>query len=104
MTGPPTLADLMADPGDLDVTCLDCHRNTTMPEAALRLPVPAAFRRLLSGPIAMLSRLELHTPTCIDSTRIRFVNGLLILLCHRLLRNAIFTKQINRLATCARKY
>jgi hypothetical protein len=25
MTGPPTLADLMADPGELDVTCLDCQ-------------------------------------------------------------------------------
>jgi hypothetical protein len=34
MTGPPTLADLMADPGELDVTCLDCHHNTTMPVAA----------------------------------------------------------------------
>jgi hypothetical protein len=29
MTGPPTLADLMADPGELDVSCLDCHHNTT---------------------------------------------------------------------------
>jgi hypothetical protein len=35
MTNPPTLADLMADPGELDVTCLDCHHNTTMPGAAL---------------------------------------------------------------------
>jgi hypothetical protein len=35
MTGPPTLADLMADPGELDVTCLDCHHNTTMPVATL---------------------------------------------------------------------
>jgi hypothetical protein len=41
MTGPPTLADLMADPGELDVTCLDCHHNTTMPGAAL-LPRYAA--------------------------------------------------------------
>ena len=41
MTGPPTLADLMADPGELDVTCLDCHHNTTMPVAAL-LPRYAA--------------------------------------------------------------
>ena len=41
MTGPPTLADLMADPGGLDVTCLDCHHNTTMPVAAL-LPRYAA--------------------------------------------------------------
>jgi hypothetical protein len=30
--------------------------------------------------------------------------GFLILLCHRLLRNAIFSKKINRLATCAQKY
>jgi hypothetical protein len=35
MTGPPTLADLIADPGELDVSCLDCHHNTTMPVAAL---------------------------------------------------------------------
>jgi hypothetical protein len=35
MTNPPTLADLMADPGELDVSCLDCHHNTTMPVAAL---------------------------------------------------------------------
>jgi hypothetical protein len=41
MTGPPTVADLMADPGELDVTCLDCHHNTTMPVAAL-LPRYAA--------------------------------------------------------------
>ena len=27
MTDPPTLADLMADPGELDVTCLDCHQG-----------------------------------------------------------------------------
>jgi hypothetical protein len=41
MTGPPTLADLMADPGELDVSCLDCHHNTIMPVAAL-LPRYAA--------------------------------------------------------------
>ena len=35
MTGPPTLADLMADPNELIVSCLDCHHNTTMPVAAL---------------------------------------------------------------------
>jgi hypothetical protein len=29
------LADLMADPGELDITCLDCHHNTTMPVATL---------------------------------------------------------------------
>ncbi len=28
----------------------------------------------------------------------------LILLCHRLLRNAILPKEINALATCAQKY
>ena len=28
----------------------------------------------------------------------------LVLLCHRLLRNAIFPKEINRLTTCAQKY
>ena len=41
MTNPPALADLMADPGELDVSCLDCHHNTTMPVAAL-LPRYAA--------------------------------------------------------------
>ena len=41
MTGPPTLSDLMADPGELDVSCLDCHHKTTMPVAAL-LPRYAA--------------------------------------------------------------
>ena len=41
MTISPTLADLMADPGELDVSCLDCHHNTTMPVAAL-LPRYAA--------------------------------------------------------------
>jgi hypothetical protein len=30
-----------ADPGELDITCLDCHHNTTMPVAAL-LPRYAA--------------------------------------------------------------
>jgi hypothetical protein len=35
MNGPPTLADLIADPGDLIVSCLDCHHNTTMPVTAL---------------------------------------------------------------------
>jgi hypothetical protein len=35
MTNPPALADLMADPGELDVSCLDCHHNTIMPAAAL---------------------------------------------------------------------
>src|SRR4051794_33084042 len=41
MTDPPTVADLMADPGELDVSCLDCHHNTTMPVATV-LPRYAA--------------------------------------------------------------
>jgi hypothetical protein len=41
ITGPPTLTDLMADPGELDVSCLECHHNTTMLVAAL-LPRYAA--------------------------------------------------------------
>jgi hypothetical protein len=34
-------SDLMADPGELDVPCLGCHHNATMPMAAL-LPRYAA--------------------------------------------------------------
>ena len=41
MTSPPTLADLMADPGELDLWCMDCHHNATMPVATL-LPRYAA--------------------------------------------------------------
>jgi hypothetical protein len=41
MTNPPNLADLAADPGELDVSCLDCHHNTTMPVSTL-LPRYAA--------------------------------------------------------------
>src|SRR5688500_2556274 len=41
----PTLADLMADPGELDVSCLDCRHNTTVPVAAL-LPAAPCGRRL----------------------------------------------------------
>jgi hypothetical protein len=41
MTGPPAVADLIADPGQLDVSCLDCHHNATMPVAVL-LPRYAA--------------------------------------------------------------
>jgi len=41
MTGLPTLTDLMTDPGELDVSCLDCHHNTTMPVAALLSRYPA---------------------------------------------------------------
>jgi hypothetical protein len=37
MTNPPTLANLIAGPDELDVSCLDCHHNTTMPVAALLL-------------------------------------------------------------------
>jgi hypothetical protein len=45
MTGPPPLADLMTDPGELDVSCLDCHHNTIMPAAALlsRYPTETPF-------------------------------------------------------------
>jgi len=45
MTGPPTLADLMTDPGELIVSCLDCRHNTTMPVAAMlsRYPVKTPF-------------------------------------------------------------
>jgi ribosomal protein S27E len=32
---PPTLADLMANPGEFDISCLDCHHNTIIPVAAL---------------------------------------------------------------------
>jgi hypothetical protein len=44
-------ADLMADPGELDVTCLDCHHNTTMPVAALlpRYPAETPFPDVWSG-------------------------------------------------------
>jgi len=35
MTISPTLADLMADPGELSVSCLDCHHNTIMPVSLL---------------------------------------------------------------------
>jgi hypothetical protein len=41
MINPPTLVELMTDPGELDITCLDCHHNTTIPVAAL-LPRYAA--------------------------------------------------------------
>jgi hypothetical protein len=51
MSGPPTLADLMADPGELDVSCLDCHHNATMPVAALlpRYAADTAFPEVCSG-------------------------------------------------------
>jgi hypothetical protein len=35
MTNPPTLADLMTDPGEIVVSGLDCHHNTIMPVAAM---------------------------------------------------------------------
>jgi hypothetical protein len=41
MSGPPTLADLVADPDELDVSCLDGHHNATMPVAALLPRYPA---------------------------------------------------------------
>ena len=51
MTGPPPLSDLMADPGELDVTCLDCDHNTTMPVAALlpRYAAETPFPEVWSG-------------------------------------------------------
>jgi hypothetical protein len=45
MTISPTLADLMADPGELDVSCLDCRHNMTLPVAAL-LPAASCGSRL----------------------------------------------------------
>ena len=33
MTTPPTLGDLMANPGELDVSCLDCHHKAGKREA-----------------------------------------------------------------------
>jgi hypothetical protein len=35
MTRPPTLAELMADPGEIDLWCEECHHNATMPVTAL---------------------------------------------------------------------
>jgi hypothetical protein len=51
MTSPPPLADLMADPGELDVSCLDCHHTTTMPVAALlpRFAAETPFPDVWSG-------------------------------------------------------
>ena len=46
-----TPADLMADPGQLDVSCLDCHHNATMPMATLlpryaaETPIPEVWGR-----------------------------------------------------------
>jgi hypothetical protein len=51
MTGLPTLANMMSDPGALSVWYLDCHHNTIMPTAAL-LPRNAAetpFPEVWSG-------------------------------------------------------
>lgn len=51
MTGPPTLADLIADPGELDVSCMACYHRTTMPVAILlpryaaETPLPDALSR-----------------------------------------------------------
>ena len=51
MTGPSTLASLMTDPGELSVSCLDCHHNTTMPVAALlpRLVAETPFPDVWGG-------------------------------------------------------
>jgi hypothetical protein len=37
MTKPPPLTNLMADPGELELWCLDCHHHATMPVVALLL-------------------------------------------------------------------
>jgi hypothetical protein len=51
MTRPPTLAELMADPGEMDIACLDCHHNTTMAVAALlrRYAAETPFPEVRSG-------------------------------------------------------
>ena len=74
MTGPPTLTDLIADPGELDVSCLDCHHNTTMPVAALlpryaaETPFPDIWdgfrfgRMLTSGPTGRPGKRQDRSP------------------------------------------
>ena len=47
-----------ADPGELDVSCLDCHHNTTMPVAAL-LPRYAA-ETPFSGGVGRVSLFRLR--------------------------------------------
>ena len=51
MTISPTLADLIADPGELDVSCLDCHHNMAMPVAVLlpRYAAETSFREVWGG-------------------------------------------------------
>ena len=49
MTGPPTLADLMADPGELVVSCLDCHHNTTTPVVLSRYAAETPFPEVWGG-------------------------------------------------------
>ena len=48
-----TFSDLMADPGELSVSCLDCHHNTTMPVAALlpRYPTKTPFPEVWQVPL-----------------------------------------------------
>ena len=52
MISPSTPADLMADPGELSVCCLDCHHTTTMPAAALlpRYAAETPFPKAWGGP------------------------------------------------------
>jgi hypothetical protein len=48
---PPPLAGLMAAPGGIVVSCLDCHHNATMPVAALlpRYAAETPFPEVWSG-------------------------------------------------------
>jgi hypothetical protein len=46
MTLPPTLADLVAAPGELVASCQDCHHNAVMPVA----PVLARYGPTTSFP------------------------------------------------------
>jgi hypothetical protein len=58
MISPPTLAGLMADPGELDVTCLDCHHNTTMPSGRAdnhAVGAGPAARRIGKGAAAVVA-------------------------------------------------
>jgi hypothetical protein len=42
MVRPPTLADLTAEPGEIDLWCEVCQHRATMPVAALLPPYPAS--------------------------------------------------------------
>ena len=53
MTGSPTLADLIADPGELDVSCLSCRHNTTMRWRPCCLAMPLKCRFLRCGRVPL---------------------------------------------------